>query len=384
MEVPPPHLSEPLERPLFAAWPALRERVPWVALGELPTPVERAERLERRLGARRALWIKRDDRSSPVYGGNKVRTLEVLFGRARAHGATRIHATGAFGSNHAAATVLHAPAAGLEPGVILFPQPRSFAALENLRVVLAQRPRVLALPHWSALPFGVAWVRARERAEGVRSEIMVPGGATPEGALGYVSAGLELARQVADGELPTPGEVVIGVGSTCTSAGLLVGLRAAAELGLGWRAAPTLRSVRVTPWPVTSRARIVGLARRTAALLAELVGEPRWAFDRAALSDGLALDGAQLGRGYGHPTPDGLDALRLTREAAHLALDTTYSAKAMASVLERLRTTDGPPLVYWSTKSTAPLPEVAAPDWRWGPRMMTRWIEKAEAACAPP
>src|SRR5690606_38893757 len=116
------------------------------------------------LGRRGApFFVKRDDASSGVYGGNKVRTLEALFGLARARGARRVYSTGAFGSNHALATVLHAPRAGLEPGVILFPQPRSHSALENLRAILAQRPRVRALPHWSLLPFAIAVTELRER-----------------------------------------------------------------------------------------------------------------------------------------------------------------------------------------------------------------------------
>ena len=60
-----------------------------------------------------------------------------------------------------------------------------------------------------------------------------PGGATALGALGYVSAGLELAQQIARHELPVPRRVIVGVGSTCTSAGLLVGLALAGHLGRG-------------------------------------------------------------------------------------------------------------------------------------------------------
>ena len=36
------------------------------------------------------LWVKRDDLTSDVYGGNKVRKLELLFGAARDAGKTRI------------------------------------------------------------------------------------------------------------------------------------------------------------------------------------------------------------------------------------------------------------------------------------------------------
>lgn len=362
-------------RPLFEVWPALVERVPWVTLGDFPTPIERLAGAAASLGTPDApFFIKRDDISSPVYGGNKVRTLEALFGRAKAAGARRIYSTGAFGSNHALAAVLHAPRAGLESGVILFPQPRSFSALENARVILAQRPVVRALPHWSFLPFAIAMTQLREKRE---SFVMVPGGATPEGALGYVSAALELARQVDAGVMPAPHTIVVGVGSTCTSAGLLVGLQAAASLGIGWREPPRLVSVRVTPWPVTSKGRIVALARKTATLLASLTGDPSLAFPSRRLASRFEVDGSQLGRGYGYATPAGMDAIRLLRNDA-IELDTTYSGKSMAAALTHVRAGLPGPLLYWATKSTVPLPEVREEDWRWAPRGMTRWIEKAE------
>ena len=73
---------------LHAAVPRLAAGVPWVGLGAWPTPIEP-------LGE--DLWVKREDRTAPRYGGNKVRTLEAMLGRARAAGATRIWATGAYG-----------------------------------------------------------------------------------------------------------------------------------------------------------------------------------------------------------------------------------------------------------------------------------------------
>lgn len=356
-----------ISRPLLELVPA--GSLSWVELGDFPTPVDEVE-----LGGRGALWIKRDDLSSPLYGGNKVRTLETLFGAAKDEGATRVYSTGAFGSNHATATALHAPRVGLEPGVILFPQPESVAAVENLRVILKARPETVCLPHWSFLPFGMLWAERRDAKRGVRSSLMVPGGATEIGALGYVSAALELAKQVDDGLLPAPARIVIGVGSTCTSAGLLLGLRVAAELGLGWTEPPAVISARVTPWPVTSPLRIVGLAARTAALLATHAGD-RFAFGRRTLGAGLEVDGRWLGGGYGEPTAEGRAAIRIFREHAGFELDTTYSAKAAACALDRL---DGRPTLFWSTKSTAPLPEVTEADWRWAPRRMTKWIERAQ------
>ncbi|HEX2670472.1 MAG TPA: hypothetical protein VHM25_06355, partial [Polyangiaceae bacterium] len=73
--------------PLFELFPKLSERVARVPLGDFPTPVESLGTVARDLGASESdAWIKRDDISSPVYGGNKVRTLELLLGQARALG----------------------------------------------------------------------------------------------------------------------------------------------------------------------------------------------------------------------------------------------------------------------------------------------------------
>lgn len=334
---------------IFRALPRLSGGVPWAPLGVFPTPVEPLD------GVAAELWVKRDDVSGPRYGGNKVRTLEALFGQAQAAGATRIWATGAVGSNHALATVLYARDAGFEPGVMLFPQPASACARENLVATLGQRPAVRALWSWASVPFAIVSERRRRG-----SYVMVPGGATPVGALGYVSAALEVAFQIAAGELPEPRRVVVGVGSTCTSAGLLAGFTIAARIGL-LATPPLVVGVRVTPWPVTSAFRVVGLAVRTAALVAELAGDARLAASRGELAGRLRVVGGFIGRGYGYPTEAGRAAAEIFRAAGGPPLDSCYSAKVGAGLLApRGGLTDGPTL-FWATKSSRPLPAEEAP-----------------------
>ena len=348
--------------PLFELFPNLSQRVPRVELGAFPTPVQSLQDVARELGAGEGqAWIKRDDISSPVYGGNKVRTLELLLGQARARGHASVLATGAFGSNHALATALHAPRIGLTASALLFPQPVSEAAFLNLRA-LAETSAVLhALPHWSALPLGMAWLRFRaEHAP----YVMVPGGATPLGALGYVSAGLELARQVEACELPPPRRVIVAVGSTCTSAGLLLGLTLAAHFRIGFEPAtmPRLTSVRVSPWPVTSRLRILGLAVRTAHLLRAIAGPGAAlpSLDSATLGARFEVDGRYLGPGYGEPSAAGSQAEALWRRLGLPDLDGTYSAKAAARVVFGLRAREVGPVLFWSTKSSATLPALGS------------------------
>jgi D-cysteine desulfhydrase len=376
-------------RPLFEIWPELEAELGFLALGDFPTPIERLERISGAAGLA-DVHVKRDDLSSPAYGGNKVRTLEPLFGQARREGRDTVVATGAYGSNHAVATVVHARRVGFRSGIVLFPQPYSGTAMANLRVSVTQADEVRDLLHWSALPHAI-WQRARDsRRAPPGALVMPPGGAIPRGCLGFLSAGLELARQVEQGIMPTPDEVVIALGSTCSTAGLLVGLRVAGRLGIGWGNAgsrssrqgadgspPRLVAVRVTPWPVTSRFRILNLARRVGLWLADLTGSPHFQLSRAELARGLELDGTQLGTGYGLPTAAGLAAMEQLGPFAS-ALDTTYSAKSAAALLARAARRPAVRL-FWSTKSSAPLPEVSPERLALAPPRMLRWLEDGAA-----
>jgi D-cysteine desulfhydrase len=372
--------------PLFDLFPSLSQRVARVRLGAFPTPVESLAAVARELGAGDAdPWIKRDDVSSDVYGGNKVRTLELLFGQARALGHSGVLATGAFGSNHALATALHAPRVGLTPSALLFPQPISEAAFVNLRALAASGATLHALPHWSAFPLGLAWTRYKREP---RSYVMVPGGATPLGALGYVSAGLELGRQVAAGQLPAPRRVIVAVGSTCTSAGLLVGLALAAHHRIGFQPAalPRLTSVRVSPWPVTSRLRILHLAAKTAQYLRQLVGSEVPYLDSAALGSRFEVDGRYLGPGYGEPSAAGQQAEELWQGLGLPALDGTYSAKAAARVIAGLRAREAGPVLFWSTKSSVPLPSAGSAERspRETPLRIRTWLLRAQRVLSGP
>ncbi len=338
------------ERAIFQ----LPVRAPFLGLGEFPTPIESLDTINDGDG-----YVKRDDLSSSLYGGNKVRTLEVLFAEALAREAKIIVSTGAYGSNHALAAQMHAPRAGLTPLALLFPQPTSESAKQNFRLTAARSKTLL---HWSTLPLGMWSARAP------RTYLMPPGGATPLGALGYVSAGLEVADQIARGDAPLFTHVFVGVGSTCTSAGLVVGFAVAERLGILARA-PRVVAVRVTPWPVTSAVRIARLAVQTSRRLSEETGDARFVLSHREALGGLRVDGSQLGRGYGHATDEGANAI--ARFADHaLKLDPTYSAKSAASFLARRRS--GPAL-FWSTKSTAPLPPSGAIP---ASRVARRWLAR--------
>ncbi|HYQ16189.1 MAG TPA: pyridoxal-phosphate dependent enzyme, partial [Polyangiaceae bacterium] len=245
---------------LFELFPALRGRVPWVSLGALPTPVTDASRVLAAAQLTGELWLKRDDASSEIYGGNKLRLLEHLLGAALERQARSVYSTGAVGSSFAAANALHAPRVGLEPGAICFPQPLTPEAERSHRVVSA-RARLVEIPHWSLLPVASELVRRRAAERGERAEVLSQVALSADALFGYVAAGLELAQQIARAECAAPERIVLPIGSAATSAGILAGLSLAKRIGI-FAATPTLCAVRIASWPLSRRGRVLSLAER--------------------------------------------------------------------------------------------------------------------------
>src|SRR5210317_2108674 len=86
---------------LFRNYPELKQKIAWLPLGTLPTPVHQLHRL-----GYENLWIKRDDLSSPVYGGNKVRKLEFILAAAAQKKVRHLITVGGIGTNHGLATAI--------------------------------------------------------------------------------------------------------------------------------------------------------------------------------------------------------------------------------------------------------------------------------------
>ena len=299
---------------LHERYPDLRERLPHLALGGGPTPVRRLEALSSEGGAE--VWVKDDGAfGTGPWGGNKVRKLEWLLPEARRRGRP-ILTFGGLGTNWGLATALYGREHGVRTALALVDQPvdaHVSAQLERLRASGAaihfthtKRRTVLALP----------WLLARHRPY-----VLPAGGSSPLGVLGYVDASLEIAAQVAAGELPEPSHVVVAIGTSGSAAGLALGLRLA---GLGTRVV----GVPVTPDLRADPESVARLAGRAAKLLrsrgAALEAEP-------PPPGAITILGGWIGAGYGHPTPEG-EAAAAAAAPDGLALDPVYTAKAVAAL----------------------------------------------------
>jgi D-cysteine desulfhydrase len=321
---------------LLRRYPGLSERLPWRALGRWPTPVRRLERLGAALGLE--LWLKDDGASAPRYGGNKVRKLEPLLGAALAAGARTLLTAGGIGSNHALAVAVYARELGLGAGSVLCPQPLTPAVARTL----ARLARLGAALHpCSSRPLVPLQLELAARRSAAPVYRIGPGGSSPLGTLGYVSAGLELGEQIARGELPRPAAIVIALGSGGSATGLAVGL------GLCGVQSEVV-AVRVVERWLANAALCRILVARTRRLLARLgVTAPRPA--------PLSILGGELGRGYGAVTPEATAACRLALEEEGIALETTYTGKALAGLTRRAEAFRGRPVLFWNTYNTCDL-----------------------------
>ena len=304
-----------------------------------PTPVRACPELSH---ARAELWLKNDGLSHATYGGNKVRKAERLVNEAVRRGAKRVLSFGAAGSHHLLTLTLFARAAGLESAAFVFPQPRTEHALDTLRAALGLGLELHPAEHVAS----IAWLLPRVLRR--NDYVITPGGSNAIGTRACADAVDELAGQIEARELPCPDLIVVPLGSGGTCAGIAAGI---VRRGLPCR----VLGVQV----------MGGIGPRVAArYLAREALRASGAPERIAeLGTCLSFDATQVGPGYGAASAAGTRAMDIARVLG-LSLDQTYTAKAFAAVLERLRTVEsaqaeqlGRPLrvLYWHTLSATAL-----------------------------
>lgn len=299
-------------------------RFPRIRLGHGPTPLEPMENLTRRLGGPQ-LWIKRDDCTGLSTGGNKTRKLEYLMADARLHDADVVITQGATQSNHARQTAAACAKLGVACHILLEDRTgyrdAAYAQSGNVLLDKLHGASIERRPGGADMQAEMEGVAARMRAEGRRPYLIPGGGSNPIGALGYVTAALELVSQASEIGLRID-HLVHATGSAGTQAGLVAGLVALNSgipvLGIGVRAPREKQE-----------ANVLALAQRTAAHL----GLP----DGTVRAGHVVANCDYVGQGYGIPTQGMVDAVRLLAETEGVLLDPVYSGKAMDGLVSLIR-----------------------------------------------
>ncbi|CAN5411729.1 D-cysteine desulfhydrase [soil metagenome] len=285
-----------------------------------PTPLQRAERLERALGPNSPhIFIKRDDLTNLAYGGNKARKLEYLVADALAKGATVLVTEGVTQSNHARMTAAAAVLAGLKCILILDAR-NGNDDQGNLLLDRLLGAEIRIVSGGSERREAMLAIGDELRAAGEVPYVVPTGGSVPLGSLGYVRAVHELQSQLLELE-ETPTRVYFPNGSSGTFAGIVAGAKV---FNVGWE--PIAVSVEGEEEEMRSNAypQLVG----TLELLdTTITAEPE---------DLLIAHGFQ-GTGYGIPTEAGIEAILLLAKTEAIFLDPVYTGKAMSALIAHVR-----------------------------------------------
>ncbi len=313
--------------PLFDAYPALRERVAWIPIGDWPTPILRAKSFGNRMSLPR-FYIKREDLSHAECGGNKTRGLEFLLADAQRRGLRTILTFSSVGSHHLCRTAWHAQRLGIRTVAIVLDQPNAQYVRTHLAWAMKSGARYVPANFLTALPKGLyEWFRRENRIDGRLPYLIPPGGTSPRACLGHVSAAMELAEQIKTGLMPEPDYIFLPMGSLGTAAGLTLGCKLA---GLRSRVVGVAVSY---CWYCTPR-RTARLARRTLAFMRRL--DPSVPKVKIEANDVQVVTTA-LGDGYACFTPESVALAQTLREDEGLMLDGTYSGKALDGALQLIR-----------------------------------------------
>jgi len=285
--------------------------MPRVKLLSATPPLERWERLSHDLGI--SLFVKRDDLSGIGAGGNKLRKLELVVGKARQEGATWLLTTGGPQSNHARLTAAVAAKLGMGCSLMLRGS-WSGAPTGNLLLdrIFGARLALLGDVDYAAADLAMEQEAAVLRKKGEVPAIIPLGAATAEGTAAYVEAFAEIFDQ-----MNKPIDcVVVAAGTVSTYAGLALGARLFS---------PATRVLGISvSW---TQDKLRSESNRLSALTAERLGLGK------LLAEDVWFDTGYIGPGYARISEEGRSAVLIAARREGILLDMTYTGKALAGLI---------------------------------------------------
>ncbi len=348
---------------LLEQYPLLQEKIPHVTLGDFPTPAEKLERLGQTIHASQ-LYIKREYLSGKIYGGNKIRALEFLFGEAIHAGYREVFALGFPASCQALAQALYAREIGLKSTAFLFPQIRSEQARRHLLTYQSIgadiRPTIPLI-----LPFLLGY-----RLKHGRSPKLLEA-STPIGMLGYVSAGFELKQQIEQGLFPEPDLIYVSIGTMGTATGLMLGAQAA---GLKSKIVAIDQGGKILGKKVVTFPNVTKLFRETNELLCS--NDPSFPHVEISENDFIIRSGYESGENS-LLNASGAHALKQA-ESDNLQLDEMFSANPFAALLAdggagQLRNKT---VLWWNSYNSRDFSsQIASADYHQLPKYFHRYFE---------
>jgi 1-aminocyclopropane-1-carboxylate deaminase/D-cysteine desulfhydrase-like pyridoxal-dependent ACC family enzyme len=254
---------------------------------------------------------------------------------ARDAGAQTIISAGAVQSNHCRQTAAAAARFGMDCILALFGDPPDPPDGNHLLHYLLGAD-VVCTPR-EAMEATLDKVFEEAQSKGRKPYLVPYGGSNPTGAMGYVTAMLELAEQNVN-----PDWVVFPTSSGGTQAGMLVGARLSGYKG-------KILGISVDESAEVLTTRVAELATQTATFI-----NKDWEFEP---TDVLVNDD-YLGGGYAVMGEPEIEAIRLFAQREALMLDPVYTGRAAAGMIDLIRQGFFDPtetVLFWHTGGTPAL-----------------------------
>jgi 1-aminocyclopropane-1-carboxylate deaminase/D-cysteine desulfhydrase-like pyridoxal-dependent ACC family enzyme len=296
------------------------ERLPRVRLAHLPTPMEEAPRFARRLGGPR-VFLKRDDCTGMLFGGNKTRHNEFLMADALRKDADVVVWGAGVQSNNCRQTAAACAKLGLDCHLYLTRATHNDDVQGNLLLdhLMGATVHIVDTAMGPEMD-DLLLARAEElRRAGRRPYVWDRHLGRPLAAVSYALCMAEIADDLR--RLGVEPAAVYCSAAGATGAGLVLGK---VVLGLPWH----VRLVCPIRWPWQVAEDMAEVATRAAALL----GLPH----RVSPSEVEATED-HVGPAYGAVTAECRAALDLLARTEGILLDPAYTAKAMAGLIADVR-----------------------------------------------
>lgn len=303
------------------------DRFPRYPVAVLPTPLQECPRLSAYLGGPQ-IAVKRDDLTGLAFGGNKSRQLDFILGEAVRQEADALITAATVQSNQCRQTAAAAGKLGMSVHLLLKGTPPAMPEANLLLDYLFGADIRYLSPDATKdeVNAAVAALADELREAGQRPYIIDllndESFDNTLAALAYVGMVAELIDQLG-GPANAPDWIYLssGSGGSGTMAGIVAGCRA---LGLPTRVV----GVSAAHLPESVRVDTLGIARRALAALG---------IDVPLDAEDVIVEHGFVGRGYGEPTDEGIEAMRLAARTEGLVLDPFYTAKALAALAAHCR-----------------------------------------------
>lgn len=293
-------------------------------IANLPTKLHLLKNLTKKLDGPN-IFIKRDDETGLVFGGNKVRKLEYILAEAIDQGAEVIITSGGAQSNHGRLTVAAAVSFGLKPVLVITDnEPEVYKGNLALDVLLGAELYFVNVENGKDIAVSVQkgeekvkQLKELYERKGYKTYIIPRGGRSTQGTAAYIAATLEIYQQIINNQLKID-YIVTAVGSGSTIGSLILANKVF-KTGIK----PIGISVAYSKEECIER-----ILEQTE------VDKKYFGFDVEVTKDDIIIFDDYIGSGYALPTEEGIAAIKLLAQTEAIILDQNYTGKAMAGLID--------------------------------------------------